>query len=130
MCNQHVKHSPRPLHMSALPKGPWINISLDFCGLLPSGDCLVVIVDEYSRFPVVETTRSLAAEKIIPIIGKKFPMFAYPIVMKTDNGTPFQSKLWSVLCIHHNVKHWKITPIWPQANAQAEGFNKPMVKSN
>ena len=120
---------PEPLQMSALPKGHWMNISLDFCGPLPSGDFLVVIVDEYSRFPVVETTRSLAAEKIIPIIDKNFAMFAYPIVMKTDNGTPFQSKLWSDFCIHHNVKHRKITPIWPQANAQAESFNKPMMKS-
>ena len=87
-----------------------MNVSLDFCGPLPSGDYLVVIVDEYSRFPVVETRRSLAAEKIIPIIDKKCPMFAYPIVMKTDNGNHFQSKLWSEFCIHHNVKHSKITP--------------------
>ena len=49
--------------------------------------------------------------------------------MKTDNGTLFQSKLWSDFCIHHNVKHRKITPIWPQANAQADSFNKPMMKS-
>ena len=51
MSNTH----PEPLQMSALPKGPWINISLEFWGPLPSGDYLVVIVDEYSRFPVFET---------------------------------------------------------------------------
>ena len=72
--------------MSTLPKGPWKNISLDFCGPLPSGNYLVVIVDEYSRFPVVETTRNLATEKIIPIIDNIFAMFAYPIVMKTHNN--------------------------------------------
>ena len=76
-----------PLQMSALSKGPWMNISLDFCGPLPSGDYLVVIVDEYSRFPVVETTRNLTADKIIPIIDNIFAMFAYSIVMKTDNGS-------------------------------------------
>ena len=27
------------------------------------------------------------------------------------------------------MKHRKITPIWPQANAQAESFNKPIMKS-
>ena len=102
---------------------------MTFCGPLPSGDNLAVIVDGYSRFPVVETARSLAAEEIIPIIDHVFAMFAYPIVMKTDNGTPFQSKLWSEFCIHHNVKYRKITPIWPQANAQADSFDKPMMKS-
>ena len=63
---------PEPLQMSAFPKGPWMNISLDLCGTLPSGDYLVVIVYEYSRFPVVETTRSLAAEKYFPIIDNFF----------------------------------------------------------
>ena len=120
---------PAPLSMSQLPDGPWMNISVDFCGPLPSGEYLVVIVDEYSRFPIVEITKSLAVEKIIPIIDKVFATFAYPIVLKTDNGTPFQSKMWSDVCSFNNVKHRKITPIWPQANAQAESFNKPMMKS-
>ena len=118
-----------PLQMSALPKCPWMNIYLDFCGPLPLGDYFVVIVDEYSRCPVVETRRCLAAEKIIAIIYLKIAMFEYPFVMKTDNGTPFQSKLWSDFCIHDNVKHRMITTIWPQANAQAESFNKHMMKS-
>ena len=72
--NTHPEH----LHMSALPKGSWINISLDFCGPLPSGDYLVVIVGEYSRLPNVETTRSLADEKIIPIIDKKLSNVRIP----------------------------------------------------
>ena len=50
-------------------------------------------------------------------------------MLKTDNGTPFQSKMWSDFRSFNNVKHRKITPIWPQANAQAESFNKPMMKS-
>ena len=43
-----------PLRMSDLPRGPWLNLSVDFCKPLPSGDYLMVIVDEYSRFLVVE----------------------------------------------------------------------------
>ena len=76
---------PEPLQMSAIPKDLWMNIYLDFCGPLPSGDYLVVIMDAYSRCAVVETTRSLADENIILIIDNFFAMFAYPIVMKTDN---------------------------------------------
>jgi rubredoxin len=33
--------------MSELPGTPWENISIDFCGPLPNGDYLFVIVDEY-----------------------------------------------------------------------------------
>ena len=92
------------LHMSALKKCPWKNISLDLYSPLSSGDYLEVIVDEYSIFTVVETTRSLADIKIIPITDKLCAMFAYLIVMKTDNRTPFQIKLLSEFCIHHNMK--------------------------
>ena len=48
------KGTVEQLCMSDLPRGPRLNLSVDFCGLLPSGDYLIVIVDEYSRFPVVE----------------------------------------------------------------------------
>ena len=54
---------PAPLSMSQLPDGAWMNISVDFCGPLPSGEYLVVIVDEYSRFPIVEITKILQLRK-------------------------------------------------------------------
>ena len=44
----------QPLCMSELPRGPWLYLSVDFCGPLPTGEYLLVIVDEYSWYPVVE----------------------------------------------------------------------------
>ncbi|CAC5382067.1 unnamed protein product [Mytilus coruscus] len=41
--------------MSELPDAPWTYLSMDFCGPFPSGHFLMVIMDEYSRYPVVET---------------------------------------------------------------------------
>ncbi len=46
----------QPLQMSELPEGPWQNVSVDFCGPFPSGDYLLDVLDEYSRFPFVEIT--------------------------------------------------------------------------
>ena len=43
----HVK-TREPLRMTNLPKGPWQNISVDFCGPFPSGDYLLVAMDDYS----------------------------------------------------------------------------------
>ena len=40
--------------MSDMPGGAWRNLSMDFLGPLPSGEELMVLVDEYSRFPIVE----------------------------------------------------------------------------
>ena len=40
-----------PLNMSKLPDGPWQKLSMDFCGPLRTGEHLLVITDEYSRYP-------------------------------------------------------------------------------
>ena len=77
---------PEPLQMSALPKGLWVNISLQFCCPLPSRDYLVLIVDEFSRFPVVETTRSLAAEKLTKINKLSTPFSSKPYTVNTKKG--------------------------------------------
>ena len=52
-----TRQHTEPLNMSNFRRGPWINLSIDFCGPLPSGQYLMVITDEDSRFPIVEVER-------------------------------------------------------------------------
>ncbi|RDH88672.1 MAG: hypothetical protein DIZ79_14650, partial [endosymbiont of Lamellibrachia luymesi] len=118
-----------PLNMTTLPRGPWINLSIDFCGPMPTGEYLLCVTDEYSRYPVVHVTRSTSAETVIPIMESIFAMFGYPETIKSDNGPPFQSNAWSQFLQSCGVRHRKITPLWPMANAQVENFNKPMMKA-
>lgn len=118
-----------PLNMTTLPRGPWINLSIDFCGPIPTGEYLLCVTDEYSRYPVVHVTRSTSAETVMPIMESIFAMFGYPETIKSDNGPPFQSNAWSQFLQSCGVRHRKITPLWPMANAQVENFNKPMMKA-
>ena len=106
-----------PLNMSELPNGPWMHLSMDFCGPLPSGDYLLVITDEYSRYPVVEILTNISAEKVIPVVDRVFSTFGFPTMLKTDNGSPFQSNLWKECMNSCGIKHRKITPLCPQANS-------------
>ena len=115
--------------MSKLPKCPWLDLSMDFCRPLPTGEYLIVIIDEYSRYPVVEITRSTSAQTVIPIMDKVFSIFSYPKQIKTDNGPPFNEQKWADYCEHNGIVHRKITPLWPQSNYQAESFNKPLHKA-
>ncbi|XP_062585043.1 uncharacterized protein K02A2.6-like [Saccostrea cucullata] len=117
-----------PLKMSELPQEPWSALSADFCGPLPSGDYLFVIIDEYSRYPVVEITKSVSAHSVIPILDKVLSTFGIPKVIKTDNGSPFNSHQFREYANNTGFTHRKITPRWPRANAQAEAFNKPLMK--
>ena len=57
-----------PLSMSELPSAPWTNLRMDFCGPLPTGDYLMVIIDENTRYPVVEIVKSVSASTVIPVL--------------------------------------------------------------
>ncbi|KAI7789539.1 hypothetical protein IRJ41_010502 [Triplophysa rosa] len=108
--------SVEPLKMSPLPEAPWHNVSADFYGPLPSGEYLLVIVDDYTRYPVIKILHSISATTVIPAIDDVFSMFGIPDTLKTDNGPPFNSSM-------------KITPFWPQANATAERFMRTLGKA-
>ena len=118
-----------PLKMSEMPGEPWTALSADFCGPLPSGDYLFVITDEYSRYPVVEIVRSVSGHTVIPVLDKVLAAYGIPKIIKTDNGSPFNSYQFREYAENTGFAHRKITPRWPRANAQAESFNKPLMKN-
>ena len=66
-----------PLQMSPLPASPWREVSVDF-KRLSSCEYLLVITDDYSRYPVVERIRSTFASTVIPQLDKIFSTFGIP----------------------------------------------------
>lgn len=80
-----------PLQMSPLPTAPWKEISFDFAEI-PNKEYLLLITDDYSSYPVVETVKSTAATTVIPKLDKVFLEFGVPDVVKPDTGPPFNSK--------------------------------------
>jgi hypothetical protein len=114
--------------MSDLPTGIWQEISVDFWGPTPDGTYAVVMVDDYSRYPEVELVPSVSAETVIPVLDKVFSGFGIPRVCKTDNGPPFQGGRFKEYCDYMGCKHRRITPLWPQANGEAERFMQNIGK--
>ena len=80
-----------PLNMSSLPDGPWEKVAVDFCGPMPTGEYLLVLMDEYSRFPIVEIIKSVSASTTVPKLDKIFAEYGIPLELKSDNGPPFSS---------------------------------------
>ena len=90
-CLENLTSSMEPLKMSDMPEKPWENLSADFCGPLPTGKYLfVIIIDEHSQYPVAEIVNSVSANTMIPILDKVISQFGCPKVIKTDNGGSFQ----------------------------------------
>ena len=46
-------YTSEPLQVSVLADAPWTILILEFCGQFPNGSYLLVVIDEYSRYPVV-----------------------------------------------------------------------------
>ena len=87
-------HNDTPAKKTPLPDGPRKSLSADFYGPLPTGEYLIVIIDDYSRFPIVEIVYSTSARVVIPVLDKTFSIFGIPDELKTDNGPPFQGSLF------------------------------------
>ena len=56
---------------SAMERNQWKEISTYFAEL-PMGQYHLVLVDDYSRFPIVEIVSSTSANVVIPCIEKVF----------------------------------------------------------
>ena len=130
---QAANHSPlpscEPLKMSTLPPGPWQELSIDFCGPFPSGDYLLVVVDDYSRYPEVEILKSTSAKAVIPHLDSIFARQGIPNVVRTDNGPPFNSHDFHLYATHLGFKHRKVTPAWPKANGEVERLMRTLEKA-
>ena len=120
---------PDPLQMSPLPPEPWHTVHMDFCGPFPTGEYLFVVIDAYSRFPEVDIVHSTSASAIIPKMDRIFSTHGIPCIVKSDNGPPFTSAEIKKYMEENGIKHCRITPLWPQANSEAENFMKPLTKA-
>ena len=123
------KNETEPLHMSELPKAPWSELSVDF-GLAPTGsnEYLMVVIDHYSRFPVVEVLRSTSSKVVIPCLDKVFSEYGIPDVLRSDNGPPFNSREFNEFSKYLGFVHRKVTPYWPRANGEVERFMRTIKK--
>ena len=46
-----TRRETQPLAMSTLPRGTWLELSIDFWGPLPTGEYLLVIIDGVLSLP-------------------------------------------------------------------------------
>ena len=78
-CQSATQQNVRePLQMSKLPEQPWQEVSVDFCEIV--NEYLIVVIDEYSRYPIVEIVSSTSANAIILKLDCGFSMFGIPKV--------------------------------------------------
>ena len=121
--------SPEPLRMTPLPSAPWKEVAVDFAGPFPTGEYIMVVTDEFRRFPEVEILTSMSARAVIPKLDAIFARQGIPEVLKSDNGPPFNGLEFQNFADYLGFKHRRITPYWPKANGEAERLIQTLSKS-
>ena len=129
-CQAALTKSPplEPLRMTSLPSGRK-EVAVDFAGPFPSGDYIMVVTDEFSRFPEVEILTSTSARAVIPKLDAIFARQGIPDILKSDNGPPFNGHEFKNFSDYLGFKHRRITPYWPRANGEAERLVQTLEKS-
>ena len=102
--------------MTPLPSAPRKEVAVDFAGPFPSGDYIMVVTDEFSRFPEVEILISTSARAVILKLDAIFARQGIPDVLKSHNGPPFNGHEFKNFTDYLGFKHRMITPCWPRAN--------------
>lgn len=121
--------APEPLKRRELPINPWADVAIDYLGPLPEGDYILVIVDYFSRYMEVETTKIITADKTILLLRKIYNRLGYPYSITVDNGPQFgRSTEFKKFCKDNNIKLFTTTPYWPQQNGEVERQNRSLLK--
>ena len=90
---------------------------------------LLVVTDDYSRYPIVDIVHSTSAKVVIPRLDKIFAEFGIPHVVKTDNGPPFNGAGFKIFAETLGFRHRKITALWPRSNGGVERFMRTIKKT-
>ena len=84
---------------------------------------MLVIIDEYSRFPFLYASKNLAASTIIEKLTDLFCMFGLPSYVHTDQGTNFMSYEFKSWLHSLGIPTSRTTRYNPRGNGQVERYN-------
>jgi len=118
-----------PLLMTEPPELPFTTIHVDICGPWPSGDYIISLVDQTTRYPYSDIVRSTTASKVIDVLHRSFSTFGFPKRIVSDNGTQFTSREFKVYCKKYNIEHTPVTPLHPRGNGEIERFFRTTKKT-
>ena len=95
----------------------------------PTKDMILVIWDQYAKYPVAEFVTTTSAETTIRALQRIFTTYGTPKELKTDNGPPFNGAKFSEFAKVQGFKHRKVTPKWAEANGDVERIIQIIKKS-
>lgn len=90
---------------------------------------LLVIVDAFTKFCVIEPVRDQRSRYVIKAVRNLIYLFGVPNRIISDRGTAFTSKAFKIFCATYGIKHILNAVASPRSNGQCERYNKTIVNA-
>ena len=72
--------------------------------------------------------KTITSQKIIASLTSMFVTHGLPFSITSDNGPQFISNEFESYLALNDIKHRRVTPLWPQANGEVEIQNRALLK--
>lgn len=133
-CMEHQNNPPQaPIHPWMLPEKPWSRVHIDHA-INFMGHHWLVMVDAYSKYPIIHATSSTSSKATIQLLEEDFAHFGYPHTIVSDNATSFVSEEFQGWCTENGITHLSGVPYHPATNGAAErlvqSFKNSLRKSS
>ena len=130
-CKTCICHSksqrPEPLQSHPTPSLPWHTVETDLFELKNSK--YLLIVDYYSRFPVLRKLMSTTSKVLIQELKAVFTEMGVPNTIVSDGGPPYTSVEFKDFMKDWQIEHKVSLPRNPQSNGMAERCVQTMKAS-
>ena len=80
------------------------------------------MVDQFSRFPVVEILKLLSTSAVVVILEHVSSQYGIPHVLISENRPPFSGQLFPSYLAQQGIQHHSVTTCWLQGNGEAKHF--------
>ena len=117
-----------PLKIRKAPDKPFSTVHVDLFGPLESGETILGIIDELSRWPELYVLGNIRTQDVIGALDKTFGRFGNPETLTSDNGPQFRSWEFKNYLEKEGIRHHLTTPYYPQSNSSIERFFKTLKK--
>ena len=114
----------------SLPKEPLIHNTASFPMESASVDLFqfgsqhyLVLVDRYSRLPMVSKLGNLSSATVIRYLTELFDTYGWRLLIRTDGGPHFRSE-FKTFCAAHDISHELSSRYHPESNGHAESAVK------
>ena len=130
-CKTCIKYSKsqsnEPLQPHSTPELPWHTVATDLFEIKNSK--YLLIVDYYSRFPILHKLSSTTSRVLIQEMKAVFAELGVPSVIVSDWGPQYTATEFQDVTKHWQIEHRLSSPRNPQSNGMVEHFVQTMKAS-